>query len=289
MSLQLCILASGSSGNCAVLRTPAGCVMIDCGIGPRTLEQRLEGTGCSASDIYAVVLTHLDADHFKPSWLKTMVRRGMRLHCHRRRHGQVLALDRRHRERTPEYARLLRSFDVEPFEPLPGVRFEPIALAHDEAGSHGFVIEGFGCRIGYATDLGRVSDELIDRFRELDLLAIESNYDPHLQRMSGRPWFLQQRIMGGRGHLSNQQCFEAVGRIFDRDEVVGRVPRHVVLLHRSRQCNCPTVVRELFMTDARLSDRLVLADQYTRTEWLCVEPYQGLRYETDLFAACGNA
>ncbi len=288
MSLQLCILASGSSGNCSLLRAPGGCLLIDCGIGPRAIVQRLDGTGVGREHVRAIVLTHLDTDHFKQAWLKTMVQAGIRLYCHRSLYRKILAHDRRHREQTPAFAHLLQPFDGEPFEPLAGVRFDPIALAHDEAGSHGFLIEGHGCRIGYATDLGRVTDELIDRFRELDLLALESNYDPHLQRTSGRPWFLQQRIMGGRGHLSNQQCFDAVRRIFNRDQQVGRVPRHIVLLHRSRQCNCPTIIRDLFAADRRLSERLVIADQYQRTDWLSVVPYTGLSFQSDLFSAAAG-
>jgi len=47
MSLELCILASGSGGNCAVVRTPAGIVLIDAGIGPRTTAARMNGTGAT--------------------------------------------------------------------------------------------------------------------------------------------------------------------------------------------------------------------------------------------------
>src|SRR5690606_1803486 len=184
-----------------------------------------------------------DRDHFRPAWLKTIADRGIALWCHAACVREILRMDRRHRERTPAYAKLLNPFTDQPFSPLTGVRFDAIRFAHDAEGTHGFVIEGHGCRIGYATDLGRVTDELVERFCELDILAIESNYDPEMQRTSGRPRFLQQRITGGRGHLSNGQCFDAVRRILDRDAALGTLPRHVVLLHRSQQCNCPTLVR----------------------------------------------
>lgn len=275
MSLELCILASGSSGNCSVLRTPAGVMLIDIGIGPRAILSRLAGTGVSLNDIRAICLTHLDSDHFKPSWLKVIGKQDIDLYCHKDRVRTVFKHDRRHREYTPLFSQWLQGFDTGAFEPLPGVRFEPIALSHDEEGSHGFVIDGFGSRIGYATDLGHVPDELIERFCGLDVLAIECNYDPDMQRTSGRPWYLQQRIMGGRGHLSNEQCFEAVQRILDRCEAEGSpLPRHVVLLHRSRQCNCPDLVRRLFHRDERLVDRLTLAEQYQRTAWLAAGPRQ---------------
>ena len=135
------------------------------------------------------------------------------------------------------------------------------------------MIDGFGGRVGYATDLGRVTDELVERFDGVGVLAIESNYDRRMQLESPRPAFLKGRIMGGRGHLSNDQALDAVRRVLDRCGATGsRPPQHVVLLHRSRQCNCPELLRRHFSRDARIAPRLVLAEQHTRTPWLAAGP-----------------
>ena len=262
MSLELCILASGSSGNCSVLRAPSGTMLIDAGIGPRMAAARLAGTEVRIADISAICLTHLDHDHFTRTWARTISRLRIRVFCHAARLQELL-----------EIGHGLISANVEgfddAFEPLPGVAARPVALAHDRLGSDGFVFEGFGRRIGYATDLGRVPRELIERFIGLDILALESNYDPQMQRDSGRPWFLQQRITGGRGHLSNQQALAAIRTILDACEShAARMPDHIVLLHRSLQCNCPELVRRLFSADRRIRRRLMLADQFARSEWL---------------------
>jgi len=117
--------------------------------------------------------------------------------------------------------------------------------------------------------LGHVPAHLNDRFEDLDLLALESNYDRAMQVKSPRPWFLKQRIMGGRGHLSNDLAFDAIHRLLNRCEKQGRkLPGHIVLLHRSLQCNCPRIVRRVFSRDARIGPRLVLGEQFQRTEWL---------------------
>jgi phosphoribosyl 1,2-cyclic phosphodiesterase len=262
MSLELCILASGSMGNAAVLRCPSGAMLIDFGIGPRTLERRLVGTGVGVADLSAVCLTHLDSDHFNRNWLPTLVRQGVAIHCHAHAAPDVVGED-------PVVRPLVRAFDADAFEPLPGVTFEPIALAHDREGSHGFVIDGFGYRIGYATDLGRVPGELIDRFRGCDLVAIESNYDRAMQEASARPAFLKRRITGGSGHLSNGQALAAIRAILDRAAAVAdRLPEHIVLLHRSQECNCPRLLRRTFGRDPRIAVRLTLAEQHRRTEWL---------------------
>jgi phosphoribosyl 1,2-cyclic phosphodiesterase len=268
MSLDLCILASGSAGNCTVLRTPAGSLLIDMGIGPRSAAKRLEGTGLTLGEVSAICLTHLDRDHFNPSWLRKLIKDGIRLFCHHDCRRAVLAAADG-RDDAGRFADLVQCFDGVAFEPLPGVKCRPMRFPHDEAGSHGFVFEGDGCRVGYATDLGRVPEELLNHFCGIDVLALESNYDPDMQLASPRPTFLKERIMGGHGHLSNEQAFAAIHRILNNCERVGKpLPSHIVLLHRSRQCNCPNLVRRFFSRDARIAARLTLAEQFARTEWL---------------------
>lgn len=268
MSIALSILASGSSGNCAALRTPLGVTLIDCGIGPRTSEKRLKPMGVSLADIREICLTHLDRDHFQPSWTSTIIRSGIRLRCSYQNVNRLLMI-----AGMAELARLIDPFDTAPQSLRTGVAMRAIALAHDASGSHGFHFEGFDCQLGYATDLGHVPAELRQCFGEVDVLAMESNYDPHLQRTSGRPEFLQRRITGGSGHLSNQQAMEAIQAILDQRQSDGwALPRHIVLLHRSQQCNCPKLVREMFSRDVRIAPRLTLAEQYFATPWLDAKP-----------------
>ena len=264
MSIELCVLASGSSGTCSVVRTPRGVMLIDCGIGPRVTGQRLDGTGVGVADITAICLTHLDSDHFSANWIATALRNNIAIHCHADRMLDLIEIAGDH-----HVLDLIRPFAHDFFEPLPGLQAQPIALAHDREGSHGFVLQGFGHRIGYATDLGRVTAALIENFVDLDVLALESNYDPQMQAQSPRPAFLKRRITGGRGHLSNEQALDAIRQMLDRAQRrPAGLPNHIVLLHRSRQCNCPKLVRELFSSDIRIAPRLVLAEPYTRTEWL---------------------
>src|SRR5437868_6754593 len=136
MSLELCILASGSSGNAALLRSPAGVMLIDLGIGPRTCAKRLIGTGVTVADISAVCLTHLDSDHFNANWINTLIRQNIRLFCHASKVNQVLRT-------VPTLASalepLIHPFESHPFSPLPSLHFDPLHLAHDSFGSHGFV------------------------------------------------------------------------------------------------------------------------------------------------------
>jgi phosphoribosyl 1,2-cyclic phosphodiesterase len=281
MSLELCVLGSGSSGNSTVVRGPWGSFLIDAGFGPRTTAQRLSGTGVELAHVQAILLTHLDSDHFNANWFQTVLKQGIHLfaaagnarHLVKCREG--LYAQEQLREKNilrHSLEELIHPFPEEgPFDIIAGIHAEAIHLAHDAEGSHGFELTCDGYRVGFATDLGHVPEDLIARFCGVDVLALEANYDPDMQQNSDRPWFLKQRIMGGSGHLSNHQALAAIQSMLDQTLATcgpDRLPRHIVLLHRSRECNCPNLVRKLFMQDPRISQVLTLADQYERTPWL---------------------
>jgi phosphoribosyl 1,2-cyclic phosphodiesterase len=268
--LELCVLGSGSAGNSSAITGGGvdGVVLIDAGLGPRVAGQRLarprtHGRRFGVADVRAIVLTHLDSDHFNINWIATLKKYEIPVYCHASRVDDLVF-----RTNTRGIRVDIRPFNGN-FEPVRGITLDPIAFAHDAEGSHGFVIEGGGVRIGYATDLGQVPEGLLEHFCDLDLLAIESNYDRQMQMDSPRPWFLKNRIMNGHGHLSNEQAYTLVRKLFTTCECAGkRLPRHVVLLHRSRECNCPDLLQKFFARDSRIAARLTLSHQDEPTEWL---------------------
>lgn len=249
------VLASGSGGNCSVL-LPQGdrsgyFWLIDAGLSPRRTRKLLHEASLSLDQLAGVLVTHLDSDHWNVSW-KTGFPAGVRVLLHARHADPA------------RRAGLVRdnvdTFDG-PLDLRPGVRAFPTIAAHDELGSAAFRFEFGGpsrcATLGYATDVGRVSDGLVEHLRGVDVLAIESNYCSCLQDASGRPWFLRQRITGGQGHLSNQQCAAAVAAIRPR--------HHVVLLHLSRQCNRPDLaLRE----HPGAGYELTIAGQHEPTPWI---------------------
>jgi phosphoribosyl 1,2-cyclic phosphodiesterase len=299
MSLAFCILGSGSAGNCTALlagedahsHAPAdrdplahglahprhelptrahptpgrSCTLLDAGLSPRRTHRLLAGLGRSIDDVAAIVLTHLDTDHFHRGWLRVIARRRedqraqpLTVHVHRRHRSAAWRSGLTARETALFHDQL---------ELPDGVFAQPVLLAHDDLGSVGFVIEREGHRLGYATDLGRVPRALLDGFVNLHALAIESNYDPPMQRESLRPAFLKRRIMDGRGHLSNEQALEAVRQIERRSRWLS----HIALLHLSQECNCPHRVRRLWQRDMpHALGRLTISQQRQPTPLLRV-------------------
>ncbi|MFI4897536.1 MAG: MBL fold metallo-hydrolase [Phycisphaerales bacterium JB059] len=256
---KLCVLASGSSGNCSVLvrQTPRGPrgTLIDAGLSPRRTRRLLVEHGVALHQIDDVVLTHLDSDHFHPGWMRELDREVGDLRPTLRLHRSHL----RRLERLGNPPRRVEAFDDE--IEFDGGRASCVVLSHDELGvaAFRFDVGDAGASLGFATDLGRPTDDLVVCLHGVSTLAIESNYCPVMQRNSARPAFLKARIMGGAGHLSNQQCAHAVRRIGPR--------RRVVLLHLSRQCNTPELAAA---EHAGASYDLTVSDQYRPTGWVPV-------------------
>ncbi len=148
---------------------------------------------------------------------------------------------------------------------------ETTPLPHDDLATAGFLICHGGVRLGFATDVGRVPAALLELFTDLDALAVESSYDRAMQQASNRPAFLKRRIMGGLGHLSNEQALEAVLAMTG-----GRSLQQLVLLHLSRQCNDPQLVKRLYATEApHLLGCLTISNQFAPTPMLHVTGIEG--------------
>ena len=260
----LCVLASGSAGNCSVLVArpdPAGprrVVLIDAGLSPRRTGRLLLERGIRPDEVDDIVFTHLDTDHCHPGWPAAIRPGGWRTR---------LRIHTRHMGRAERAGLLCRA--TEPFDRTLAIDRSISAgvctMAHDGLGVAAFrfrIGEGAGApELGYATDLGRATDALVGAMAGVGLLAIESNYCPRLQRLSDRPAFLKQRITGGAGHLSNAESAEAAGRIGPGGGVV--------LLHLSRQCNTPALA---LAAHGASRTPVTVTDQHTPTGWLRVPP-----------------
>jgi phosphoribosyl 1,2-cyclic phosphodiesterase len=262
--LALTVLGSGSQGNASVVRAGERLLLIDAGLSPKATRERmfaaLRAMPEQATDL---LLTHLDADHWRETWRRPLLRTSMRIHMHRSHLREALRLGVPETHAVP--------FD-EHADLGDGLSFRACHLPHDDRGSTAYLIERC-CqrgvtRLGFATDLGRVPDQLVHHFSDLDCLAIESNYDHAMEEASDRPRFLKDRVMGGRGHLSNEESLAAALAVATKSDL-----QAIVLLHLSLQCNRVDIVERLWNERAgHLCDRLTIAEQFRAARTVIVEP-----------------
>lgn len=259
-AVRIVVLGSGSSGNCTALVPSDGpIVLMDCGFSPRQTRARMAAAGLDPSRVRAVVLTHPDGDHLHGGWTRALG--GLA--------GPVLHVARRHAS-SVRYAGFepscLRVHD-DAFDEA-GFVFRALRVPHDSHGSCAFRIERGEVRIAYATDLGTPTPDLVAHLSGCPVVCLESNYCPVMQVESGRPRVLVDRIMGGRGHLSNQQALDLALALHTASPI-----EQLVLLHLSRQCNHPDVVRALYRERSpHLADRLVVTGQHAPAEPVLATP-----------------
>lgn len=241
MTGRFTVLASGSSGNAALLETNGFGLLIDCGLHPRMLTARLREAGASWENVNAVILTHIHGDHWKDLTLGALRSYKIPLYAHAEHHDHLsfaaVAYESLHRANlTREYA------DGRPLELVDGLVLRPLAVSHDAEPTFAFRIDrtdsqGLAWSIGYASDLGCGSSDLIEAFAGVNLLALEFNHDVRMECRSRRPKFLIDRVLSDCGHLSNEQAGALAAAIAERSGA--RQPEHLVQLHLSRECNRP--------------------------------------------------
>jgi phosphoribosyl 1,2-cyclic phosphodiesterase len=239
MSARFAVLVSSSAGNSSYLDLGGHGVLIDFGVGPRKLVRLLDYMQISWDAIRAVVLTHLHTDHWKEPTLKLLAKTSTPLWCHPDHAAQLEPRCQAFREL--QNAGLVYLYQANETCDLGPCRCTPFALWHDVV-TFGF---RFDCHsdtwsLGYAADLGSWAGDLVERLKEVDVLALEFNHDVQMQMESQRDRSLIERVLGDDGHLSNVQASKLLAEILRRS-APGRL-RHVVPLHLSRQCNHPELV-----------------------------------------------
>lgn len=241
MTARFTMLASGSSGNAALIEVNGFGLLLDCGVQAKDLTARLALAGASWDRVHAAILTHTHTDHWNARVLSTLRGRRAALYAHEAHlehlDGTTTALSSLHR------AKLTRTIDADDtIEFAPGFTGRPIRVSHDCEPTFGFRFDfadddGLAWSVGYAADLGCGSEELVEAFAGVDVLAIEYNHDEKMERASQRPKFLIQRVLGDQGHLSNRQAADLTRAVAARSGPM--FPLHLVQLHLSDECNRP--------------------------------------------------
>ena len=240
-SLKLHILGSGSKGNCVLVESPDGIVMVDDGFSRREALRRMAELDLDPSRIRALLLTHEHSDHVS----------GVSVWA-RRFEGPLFASSA-----TPNARKYLAELPFEQF--VPGDEFEVAGMSilsfstsHDVVNPVGYRFSYRGDRVGLATDTGVLTPEARNALTDCRILALESNHDVPMLKCGDYPRYLKERILSERGHLSNDQAAEAARLLVtDRTE-------QLVAMHLSQDNNRPSLaVRALAAAlDAPLDNEL---------------------------------
>lgn len=245
--LRFVSFGSGSSGNCYCLLTDNDALMIDVGVGLRTLRKYFADYGLHFQSIHHILVTHDHADHIKsvgslssdfdiPVYATEKVHQGIFNNWHVKKKVETRLINYIHKDETSQ----IGDFAVMPFD-----------VPHDSTDCVGYVIEAEGVVFTLITDCGHITDEMRDIIARTNYLVIEANHDPEMLRNGPYPPFLKNRIMSPSGHLSNNNCGEVLA------ECATPRLRHVWLCHLSERNNDPVYAYKTI--ESILRDRGIIA------------------------------
>ena len=196
--MQVHVLASGSTGNAVFVKMGRTKLLIDAGISATRIRRGLAAENVDIRGIDGVLVTHEHRDHVNGL---PMLGKKYKLDTYTRP-ATWRALG--YQEALPPTGHELpASLDIGQ------VKIEPFGISHDAADPVGFTLYYRDFKCSVATDLGFVTASVKRAVSLSDVLVLEANHDVDMLKNGSYPWFLKQRILSNRGHLSNSDagCF----------------------------------------------------------------------------------
>jgi phosphoribosyl 1,2-cyclic phosphodiesterase len=228
MTLSLCSFASGSSGNCYLVKSPSGAVIIDAGISAKRILEGLERTETLREDVRAIFVTHEHSDHIK----------GVRVLSKRLPQAEIYAskgtIAKIQSEISEDRLRVIASGESIKIEDF---FVESFHLLHDAREPLGFTVRMGKKRASIVTDTGEITEEIVQAVIDSDILVLEANHDTEILKKGSYPYYLKQRILSSEGHLSNVQAARAIIEMMHENDK----KRCILLAHLSRENNNPRI------------------------------------------------
>lgn len=223
MSLKVCVLGSGSSGNCIYVASCRTQILIDAGLSYSETAGRLESINADLAQVDAICVTHEHDDH--TASLGILHRRvGMALYANS---GTIEGIERNSKLSGLPWNVFTTG---QPFQ-IGNLELEPFTVSHDAYDPVGFVVSLDNSRAGIVTDIGMTTELIREHLKGCQAVIIESNHDEQLLKCAARPWPLKQRIASRQGHFSNRQAAELMA------DIAGPELNVVFLAHLSNDCN----------------------------------------------------
>ena len=241
--MRLCSIASGSSGNCIYVGSDRTHLLVDTGISKKRIEEGLKELEIKGKELDGILITHEHADHIQglgvfsrkyeiPIYGTPGTIRGIR--------------DYKNLGKMPEG--LYHEIQVDKEFKLGDIDVHPFAISHDANEPSGYRIENGSKSAAVATDLGIYDDYTVEHLKDLNAVVLEANHDIRMLQVGKYPYYLKQRILGDRGHLSNENAGRLLCRLL-HDNMKG-----IFLGHLSRENNYEELAYETVCSEVTLGD-----------------------------------
>ena len=243
--MRLCSIASGSSGNCIYVGRDNTDLLVDTGISKKKIDAGLKELDIKGEELDGILITHEHSDHIQG------------LGVFSRKYEVPIYATPGTIEGIENYAPLgrmpeglLHPIHTDESFILGDITIDPFRISHDAKEPSGYRMNCCGKSVAVATDLGIYDEYTVSKLKSLDAVLLEANHDIHMLEVGSYPYYLKRRVMGDKGHLSN----ELSGRLLC--DILHDNLKHILLGHLSKENNYAKLAYETVKLEVTLSDNI---------------------------------
>lgn len=231
MAFNFCSIASGSSGNSMYIGSNYANILVDAGLSGKKIQEGLKNINITGDKLNAIFITHEHSDHISgagilsrrfnvPIYATEGTWKGMELKI-----GEIEESNKRLIFKDKDC--IIKDLCIHAYE-----------IPHDANEPVGYSVIRDNCKITIATDIGHITENIIENMRGSDVLLLEANHDINMLKAGSYPYNLKRRILGDLGHLSNESSGNLLLEAFDEKL------KYVLLGHLSKENNFPELAYE---------------------------------------------
>ena len=226
MGIKFCSLSSGSSGNCQYIETDRVRILVDSGFSGKRIESLLSSINVRPDEIDYILVTHEHIDHVKGVGVLSR-KYDIPIYANEKTWISMACLIGNIDDKNIRIFKSEKAFELE------GLGVYPFKISHDSAEPVGYCFHYGNIKISIMTDTGWVNDNMKEAIKGSSLYLIESNHDLEMLKVGKYPWPLKKRIMGDKGHLSNDDAGKIISEIISGNGEIA------LLGHLSQENNFP--------------------------------------------------
>lgn len=249
--MKVCVLSSGSKGNCTYIETKNHKILIDIGTSCLYIEKSLKDINVLPQEIDTILITHAHVDHV--SGLKVFAKK-----YHPNIYLTPIILE--------EINLILDNINfIDDKVELDGTVIYAIKTSHDTKDSNAYIIEEGNSSVVNITDTGYINEKYFNILKNRSIYVFESNHDVEmLMNNTHYPHHIKNRIMGDKGHLSNKDS------AYYLSQFIGNDTKKVILAHLSEQNNKPELALTTLQSNLQKRNKsfnnIIIAEQNKQTE-----------------------